>query len=431
MPGTSSYPNSGALAGVRVWLSGSLPEDNVSTAEERANILEFVRRFATEVFQKGGHIIHGSHPSFTPTLLDVAKAYNENGGKKDALILAVSRFWSKYAANVPVQEWDEHCLVYETPEATGPNARADSLSILRAYMVAGCDAIVVVGGQWWEQVAGRAGVPDEVHLASERGIACFLLGGLGGFARNYIESHPETLRRLKNGFDDATNASLATNADVSSLTERICQQLAHLPLVRGKGSDGLSFRILALDGGGVKGTFAAAALATWEDRTGLKIVDHFDLIAGTSTGGILAIGLGLGLSAKDMLDFYRKRGPIIFPVTSLASKLTYFIRHLFSPKYSQETLLRELLVGYYRGGAPSVLGDSKCRLLIPAYHAIAGKSHVFRTPHHHLLTGDTNIDAAHAALATAAAPTFFSAAIVALHVKPDKMPEPERETFTV
>ncbi len=58
------------------------------------------------------------------------------------------------------------------------------------------------------------------------------------------------------------------------------------------------FRILSLDGGGIKGAFTAAVLAEWEKRTGRIIVDHFDLIAGTSTGGIIALGLGLGLPAE-------------------------------------------------------------------------------------------------------------------------------------
>jgi patatin-like phospholipase len=412
MPSAISPSKPGALSGVRVWLSGSVPESSSSTAEERDTILEFVRRFSSTVFQQGGHIIHGSHPSLTPTLLTEADNYQKSGGKKDALTLAVSRYWSKNSNSVPVENWDEHCLVYETPEATGPNAQNDSLALLRTWIAARCDAIVVVGGHWWKAVAGRAGVPIEINLASERGIACFLLGGLGGAARDYVRENPSILRHLKNGLDDSTNLAIATETNVGSLAEKVCEQLSLLPLVRGKGSDGVSFRILALDGGGIKGTFSAAALATWEERTGLSIVDHFDLIAGTSTGGILAIGLGLGLSAQEMLQFYRQRGPVIFPMTSLARKFGHSVRHLFAPKFSQEVLLRELAAGYYRGGTPLSLGSSKCRLLIPAYHAIAGKSHVFRTPHHPLLTGDANTDAAHAALATAAAPTFFSAAIV-------------------
>lgn len=58
------------------------------------------------------------------------------------------------------------------------------------------------------------------------------------------------------------------------------------------------FQILSLDGGGIKGLFSAAILAHFEEDLGIKITDHFDLIAGTSTGGIIALGLGLGLRPK-------------------------------------------------------------------------------------------------------------------------------------
>jgi hypothetical protein len=68
------------------------------------------------------------------------------------------------------------------------------------------------------------------------------------------------------------------------------------------------FRILSLDGGGIKGVFTAAVLASFEADTKLKIIDHFDLIAGTSTGGMLAIGLAMGLTAEELLNFCRERG---------------------------------------------------------------------------------------------------------------------------
>jgi patatin-like phospholipase/acyl hydrolase len=54
------------------------------------------------------------------------------------------------------------------------------------------------------------------------------------------------------------------------------------------------FRILSLDGGGIKGAFTASVLATLEEITQKRFVDHVDLITGTSTGGIIAIGLGRG-----------------------------------------------------------------------------------------------------------------------------------------
>jgi len=73
------------------------------------------------------------------------------------------------------------------------------------------------------------------------------------------------------------------------------------------------FQILALDGGGIKGIFSAAFLAALEDDLKTRITDHFDLIAGTSTGGLIAIALGLGLSPREIVRFYMKHGPAIFP----------------------------------------------------------------------------------------------------------------------
>ena len=52
------------------------------------------------------------------------------------------------------------------------------------------------------------------------------------------------------------------------------------------------FQILSLDGGGIKGLFSAALLAAIEEDLHINIVDHFDLLSGTSTGGIIALGLG-------------------------------------------------------------------------------------------------------------------------------------------
>src|SRR6188474_3067968 len=100
----------------------------------------------------------------------------------------------------------------------------------------------------------------------------------------------------------------------------------------GTSHGGRRFRILALDGGGIKGTFTAAVLSEWERSTGLRIAEHFDLIAGTSTGGILAIGLGIGLSAAELLDFYERRGPVIFPTTGFGRKFWRSVHQVVSPK---------------------------------------------------------------------------------------------------
>lgn len=397
------------LLGARIWLSGSIPEETESTTQQSQSISDFVREFARFVFQHGGHIVHGSHPSLVPILLEESKKIIEQGGKKDSLILAVSRLWSKDPNIIRLDEWRKYSIVYETPESPN-NDREESLRYLREWMVSRSEAVVVVGGKWWKSMHGRAGIPIEFSLAIDKGLPCFLLGGLGGIANDFVKNNTLLLSKLKNGFDYNENVRLALNEDVAAIAEKVCGQLERLPLVRGKFSEGITFRILTLDGGGLKGTFTAAVLASWEQQTGLRVVDHFDLISGTSTGGILAIGLGLGLSGQQMLDFYKKKGPVIFPISRMRSKIKHSLRHIFKPKYAQEILLRELEIAYYENNNIKYLKNSKCRLVIPAYHAISGTSYVFRTPHHPDLIADADTQAAHAALATAAAPTYFTCA---------------------
>jgi patatin-like phospholipase/acyl hydrolase len=82
--------------------------------------------------------------------------------------------------------------------------------------------------------------------------------------------------------------------------------------------------------------FSAAVLARLEEDLGLRIVDHFDLIAGTSTGGIIALGLGLGMSPREILEFYTGHGPRIFRDRSRLRG----VRHLLRAKYSAAPLRR-------------------------------------------------------------------------------------------
>jgi len=73
--------------------------------------------------------------------------------------------------------------------------------------------------------------------------------------------------------------------------------------------DGRRFQILSLDGGGLKGLFSAAVLAELENDLRVAIADSFDLIVGTSTGGLIALGLGAGLRPADCRLLRRPRPP--------------------------------------------------------------------------------------------------------------------------
>jgi patatin-like phospholipase/acyl hydrolase len=176
------------------------------------------------------------------------------------------------------------------------------------------------------------------------------------------------------------------------------------------------FRILSLEGGGIMGAFSASALAAFEKDTGHRCVDHFDLIAGTSTGGIIAIGLGLGIPAREICDFYEKYGAQIFPNTSFATGVLATLRHLIKPKHSQN-VLRQTLSQILRktDGSPFKFGESRVRLVIPAYDGLYGRIYLFKTRHVPRFKYDVEADAVDVALATAAAPTYFSAAKFPTH----------------
>jgi len=158
-------------------------------------------------------------------------------------------------------------------------------------------------------------------------------------------------------------------------------------------------KVLSIDGGGIKGVFPASFLASVEESLGDKVSNYFDLIVGTSTGGIIALGLGLGMTAKDILKFYEELGPSIFH-GSIISKL---IGRLYSSKYNQKPL-NDALINTF---GQKKLGESTKRVVIPSLNLETGEVHLFKTAHHPRLEKDYKMCAIDVALATAAAPTYF------------------------
>lgn len=167
------------------------------------------------------------------------------------------------------------------------------------------------------------------------------------------------------------------------------------------------YRILSLDGGGVKGTYTASVLSTLEKLTGKSVGQHFDLITGTSTGGIIAVAIGLGIPLSEVLELYVGKGPEIFPcpVPGWRGKLTSYWRHLRRPKHSHDVLQQALdtVIGGRR------FGESRNRLVIPAFNAVNGDIQLFKTAHCPAYRMDCRRPAVDVAMATSAAPTYFNA----------------------
>lgn len=158
-------------------------------------------------------------------------------------------------------------------------------------------------------------------------------------------------------------------------------------------------RILSIDGGGIKGVFPAAFLADIEETLPEPIHSYFDLIVGTSTGGIIALGLGLGFRASEILDFYRNYGPQIFG----GNRFVLTLKQALWRKYSHENLRHALEETF----GDRLIGHSKTRLVVPSLNIDTGEVHLFKTAHHERFERDYKVRAVEAALATASAPTYF------------------------
>ncbi|HET9978482.1 MAG TPA: CBASS cGAMP-activated phospholipase [Burkholderiaceae bacterium] len=178
------------------------------------------------------------------------------------------------------------------------------------------------------------------------------------------------------------------------------------------GDDGVGrgeFRILALSGGGYLGLYSAAVLAALEAQAGEPIGRRFDLVAGTSVGGIIAAAVAFELPLARLVAFFVDQGTEVFSPRAMPSgavgRLLDLSRSVLGPKYGNETLRRAL---------DERLGDATFAqalhpLVLPAVNVTRSLTKVFKTPHAKASRGDEDVRVADAVLAACAAPAYFPA----------------------
>jgi uncharacterized protein len=185
------------------------------------------------------------------------------------------------------------------------------------------------------------------------------------------------------------------------------------------------FRILSLDGGGIRGAFIAGFLADIESRLNCRLADYFDLIAGTSTGAIIAAALAFREPAAKIEEFYHKRGPKIFrrrkPLPlSWRDRILKPIVGLIAKKYGldyDQFRQSKYAVEELRQALSEVFGQQKfeaasTRLVIPSFDLTRGQTVVFKTPHLPRMIRDRHYSVVDILLATTAAPTYFPSSTI-------------------
>ena len=170
-----------------------------------------------------------------------------------------------------------------------------------------------------------------------------------------------------------------------------------------------SFKILSIDGGGVRGIYPAKILADLESKLAtqheekVSLNNYFDLICGTSTGGIIALGIALGMNANQIFNLYKNHAGDIF------GSPKNIIEWIVNPKYTNRELRRLVKREYSKfvGVSDPKIGHCKTRVCIPVYNADEGQVNIIKTSHHPELYRDFQYPAVDVALSTAAAPPFF------------------------
>lgn len=174
---------------------------------------------------------------------------------------------------------------------------------------------------------------------------------------------------------------------LDSLSEIVCDEEA-------------VFHVLALSGGGYRGLYTAAILRQLEEVLGRSIAAHFDLICGTSAGGMLALGLAAEIPAATLQAMFEEHGGRIFGSRNLRRRLTGFFT---MAKHSNEGLTEVLRETF----GDMTIGQLKHRVLIPSVNYSTGRGQFFKTPHHPTFELDQRMAVVDVALATSAAPVYF------------------------
>jgi uncharacterized protein len=173
-------------------------------------------------------------------------------------------------------------------------------------------------------------------------------------------------------------------------------------------------RVLAIDGGGIRGLIPALVLAELERRAGRRVYELFDLIAGTSTGGILACALCAPnpLPAEEVAAIYEEEGPAIFD-RSVWQRFRS-AEGLLDEKYEAGALDRAL----ERFLAGKRLADTVPELIVPTYDMSEPGPFFFKTRTARERPAD-DVPLTVVARATSAAPTYFEPLPVAARVLVD------------
>ncbi len=167
------------------------------------------------------------------------------------------------------------------------------------------------------------------------------------------------------------------------------------------------FKILSIDGGGIRGIYPAHILKCIEEKLQINLNDTFDMITGTSTGSIIAAGIAANTSTNDIQNLYRLHGSKIFQKKDFFwphKKSKSLIQPMFDSIYDTQHLESVLLDVFQ----DTRLEDINKPLILPATDIGNGCVHVFKSAYSKDFTRDNKVLVKDAVLASCSAPSYFN-----------------------
>ena len=161
-----------------------------------------------------------------------------------------------------------------------------------------------------------------------------------------------------------------------------------------------TIKILCIEGGGVRGVFPAYILSCIEDRLNINLFETFDIVAGTSSGSIIASAIATQQSLQPVLDLFRNQSEEMY---KKASNAIPFSEQIFASAYDSSSLAQVLEKQFEN----TTLGDIRKPLLIPATNITNGTPYIFKSNYAEKFSINVGVKLSDAILASCAAPSFF------------------------
>lgn len=177
--------NGRLLSKFKVGLSGAIPER--TQWGDRAldiEILEFIRNFSAIIMKYGGTIVHGMHPTFTPILLKQAQKFYGNYTHRQ-LVLVGSSLWLKDEPAENIEKYKKYSELIITDQigqgdTNDAKTRNNSLTEMRKILIKQMNVFVAIGGKFHQNSIIKPGVMEELTIAQDSELPCFLLPAFGG-----------------------------------------------------------------------------------------------------------------------------------------------------------------------------------------------------------------------------------------------------------